>query len=146
MSASVPSDFMKYYRGYFSGVLRWHQLDVLWETVRAKPEGWYAYPVSGELPELPLSTEDLEHFVAEVDKLLHKEHAEDYCGIVYTDSWDEPAMIKIFDPHNLGSSCGSIGYEVLPRWLLTRIKPEHLNDPAPIPANRKRWWQRIFPR
>ena len=53
-------------------------------------------------------------------------------------------MIKIFDPNNLGAVCGSSGSVVPPRWLLTRIPPETIIDNAPTPANRKRWWQRLF--
>jgi hypothetical protein len=58
---------------------------------------------------------------------------------------ENPGMVKIFDPHNLGASCGSCGHTVMPRWVLSRIKPVPLEDSMPLPAARKRWWQRLFP-
>ncbi len=143
-SALVDVSFQQHYRGRFRGVLRWHQLDALWQAVRERPRGWYAYLVSAELPESPLSEDDLLRFLSEVDHLLRQEHDYDYCGIVYADSLEQPEMIKIFDPNNLGASCGSSGRIIPPRWLLTRIPPEPIHDEAPLPGNRRRWWQRLF--
>ena len=45
-------------------------------------------------------------FVTEIDRLLRQDHAEDYCGIVYADDLQQPRFIKIYDPNNLGVSCG----------------------------------------
>ena len=95
-------------------------------------------------PEMPLDADALKHFVEEMDALLRCEHEHDYCGIVYADDPAQPSLIKIFDPHNLGSSCGSCGYKIPPRWVLSRIKPTRIEDDAPLPNSRKRWWQRLF--
>jgi hypothetical protein len=62
-------------------------------------------------------------FIDEVDALLHHEHFEDYCGIVYTDSTKDPALIKIFDPDNFGVSCGFSNNPPLPGWVLSLIPP-----------------------
>jgi hypothetical protein len=140
----TDTNFIAYYRGYFRGVLRWPQLDALWQQVRAQPEGWYVYLIGHDLPHAPVNAETLLNFIEEVDKLLRHEHAHDYCGIVYTDDWERPQMIKIFDPHNLGASCGSVGHEIFPRWLLSRIPPVPLQDLMPIPASRTRWWHTLF--
>ena len=137
-------DFQQHYKGKFINILRWNQLDDLWEKVKAQPNGWYIYLVGETLPTAPVEADKLKQFIEEIDKLLHKEHEHNYCGIVYTDDKETPAMIKIFDPHNLGSSCGSCGTVVHPGWLLTRIPPEVINNDAPTPRNRKRWWQRLF--
>jgi hypothetical protein len=136
--------FIQHYRGYFSGVLQWPQLDNLWTTLRQQPDGWYVYLVSHDLPDSPASAAELQRFIEEVDELLRREHEHDYCGIVYTDDWTAPQMVKIFDPHNLGASCGSAGHEIFPRWVLSRIPPAPLEDLMPIPASRKRWWQSVF--
>jgi len=140
----TDSDFYRLYRGYFRGVLRWHQLDALWESIEKTPHGWYVYFINHPLPEEPLDAENLQQFLREVDSLLRAEHEHDYCGIVYTDSFEQPAMVKIFDPANLGASCGSSGEKIPPRWLLSRIKPLPIHDTAPLPGNRKRWWQRLL--
>lgn len=136
--------FQQHYKGKFINMLRWHQLDALWEQVKAQPNGWYVYFVGETVPTAPVETGTLHQFLQEVDKLLRQEHNYDYCGIVYADDKETPAMIKIFDPNNLGAVCGSSGTTVPPRWILTRIPPETIVDDAPTPANRKRWWQRLF--
>ncbi|MDM8559052.1 hypothetical protein [Candidatus Parabeggiatoa sp. HSG14] len=138
------TSFQKHYKGRFINMLRWSQLDQLWDKVKAQPEDWYIYFVGETTPITPADAVALNHFIEEIDQLLHKEHQYDYCGIVYADNKEKPSMVKIFDPHNLGSSCGSSGIAIPPRWLLTRILPESIVDEAPIPNNRKRWWQRLF--
>ncbi len=137
-------NFQEHFQGRFSNMLRWPQLDQLWDKVYEQPNDWYIYFVGELVPTAPVEAVELKQFIQEVDKLLHKEHDYDYCGIVYADNKEKPTMIKIFDPNNLGAVCGSSGSVVPPRWLLTRIPPETIIDNAPTPANRKRWWQRLF--
>ena len=138
------TDFRSAFRGSFYGVLRWPQIDALWDTLRgAADDGWYLYAV-GEPPPTRIATvEDFIRFLDEVDVLLRREHAEDYCGIVYADSFEAPAFVKIFDPNNLGVSCGYSDNPPLPGWILSRIPPADLRAGA-LPGNRKRWWQRLF--
>ncbi|WP_298139326.1 hypothetical protein [Acidiferrobacter sp.] len=132
--------------GPFSGIVSWAQLTDLWTTVRSRPEGWYIYAIGEPAPTMPASGEALVRFTEELDTLLRREHREDYCGIVYADDKAQPSFIKVFDPHNLGSSCGSSGLKTLPGWLLTRMPPETLDDPRPLPESRKRWWRGLFQR
>ncbi len=137
-------NFQQHYKGRFINMLRWPQLDYLWDKVKAQPNGWYIYFVGQTVPTAPVQTLELKLFIREIDKLLRKEHDYDYCGIVYTDDRETPSMVKIFDPNNLGAVCGGSGSVVLPRWLLTRIPPETIVDDGPTPANRKRWWHHLF--
>lgn len=140
----MPETFATRFNGNFKGILRWPQLDALWERVRSAPEGWYA-TLTGEAPPTePLDRESLLKLITELDELLRREHDYDYCGIVYADNPEKPEFIKIYDPHNLGSSCGSSGTRIPPRWVLSRIQPEEIKDDAPLPGSRRRWWQRIF--
>jgi len=37
------------------------------------------------------------------------DHDETYLGIAYTDHFNTPDLVKIYDPNNPGSSCGSNG-------------------------------------
>ncbi len=136
--------FQQHYKGRFVNMLRWHQLDELWESVRAQQNGWYIYFVGQTVPTAPVETLALNQFIKEIDELLRTDHDYDYCGIVYADDKEMPSMIKIFDPNNLGAVCGTSGTVTPPRWLLTRIPPEPIVDDAPTPANRKRWWQQLF--
>ena len=99
--------FLRAFRGSFTSALRWHQLDALWERVRERAgERWYIYAVGEEPPIEPADADRVKAFVTEVDRLLRDEHKEDYCGIVYADDLQAPDFIKIYDPNNLGVSCG----------------------------------------
>ncbi len=140
------SAFLRAFRGGFTGILRWPQLDALWARLRDRADaGWYVYSVGDPPPTEPASAEALERFLTEVDALLRREHEEDYCGIVYVDDPREPTFVKIFDPHNLGVSCGYSDSPPLPGWILSRIPPVDLPEALPKPAGRRRWWRRLFP-
>ena len=137
--------YAKQFRGNFKSALRWHDLDDLWKTLRALNKGqWFVYHVGDTPPTETASTDTLDHFIDEVDQLLHEEHEEDYCGIVYADNLEQPSMIKIFDPNNLGVSCGYSDNPPLPGWVLSLTSPQDLPQTFPPPGNRKRWWERIF--
>ena len=142
-----PSEFLIAFRGSFSGILRWPQLDSLWQVLKSDADGgWYIYAV-GESPPIEQATESqLLTFVSEIDTLLRKEHDEDYCGVVYVDDKERPSYIKIFDPNNLGVSCGFSDNPPLPGWILSKLAPVDLPNAFPQVGTRKRWWQRVFDR
>ena len=145
LEALRKDPFFKAYNGSFSGVLRWDQLDNFWLQVnKDKQVPWFVYAVGEVPPKSPITMDEVERFIHEVDQLLRREHDEDYCGIVYANNIEEPTFIKIFDPSNLGSACGSSGTPPLPGWILSKIKPVDLPSAFPQPNNRKRWWQSIF--
>lgn len=138
-------DFLAAFRGSFTGVLRWPQLDALWDTLKQDAGGgWYVYAIGEPPPAAPVSAEELQRFIDEVDELLRRDHGEDYCGIVYADDLSAPGFVKIFDPHNLGVSCGYSDNPPLPGWILSKLPPVDLQAPAPLPGNRRRWWRRLF--
>ncbi len=145
MNMSTVISFKQHYQGAFTNMLRWEQLDKLWKQVQVVPVGWYIYWVGKEVPTTTVTAVELNQFIVEMDALLRREHEHDYCGIVYVDDPTQPQMIKIFDPNHLGSSCGSSGEVVPPGWILTKIPPESILTQVIHPANRKRWWQRLFP-
>lgn len=137
--------FLQAFRGSFSGVLRWPHLDELWQRVMQNDAaGWYVYAVGEEPPASPLTGEALANVIQEMDALLRREHDEDYCGIVYVDDAQQPSYIKVFDPHNLGSTCGSSGNPPLPGWIISKMQPINLPAAMPQPNNRRRWWQKLF--
>jgi hypothetical protein len=71
-------------------------------------------------------------------------HREDYCGNVDTDSMETPALIKIFEPHHLGVSCGFSNNPLLPGWFMSLIPPQPIESRRPLPASRQRWWQALW--
>ena len=116
----VSQPFIEAHQGFFSNMLRW------------------APPVQ------PVSKQQLEKFLAEITTLLHEEHQEDYCGIVYANDKENPSFIKIYDPNNLGVVCGFSSNPPLPGWILSVLPPIDLQAALPQTGSRKRWWQRIF--
>ena len=144
MDASVEQSFLDAFRGSFTSVMRWPQLDDFWTGLKSQvDDGWYIYAIGEKPPQHPSTQQDVLKFINEVDALLRLEHEEEYCGIVYADDQQTPGFIKIFDPNNLGVTCGFSEKPPLPGWILSRIQPVDL-EPALYPKNRKRWWQKIF--
>ena len=139
--------YLEAFRGSFTSALRWHQLDALWERLRlAADDGWYIYHVGDAPPVRAASRDQLLRFVDEIDALLRREHDESYCGIVYADDLQAPAFIKIYDPNNLGVSCGYSDNPPLPGWVLSRLPPCDLPDAIRPTGGRRRWWQALFAR
>ena len=137
--------FLQAFRGSFTSALRWHHLDALWQCLGERAgDGWYIYAIGEEPPQQPADAERVTTFISEIDQLLKKEHEEDYCGIVYADDLKDPGFVKIYDPHNLGVSCGYSDNPPLPGWLLTKIRPYDLKSDQVMPRNRRHWWQRLF--
>jgi hypothetical protein len=137
--------FLLGYKGYLSNLLKWEDLDAFWQTLRNHADcGWYIYAVGEEPPQHTSTAEQLTAFIEEIDKLLHREHQEDYCGIVYVNDRESPSLIKIFDPNHLGSSCGPGFGEVLPGWVLSTMPPVDLQASVAPPNSRRRWWQKLI--
>lgn len=139
------SEYLAKYRGFLGGVMKWNDLTALWGNIRNQQSAnWYVYAVGETVPESPANETQLLLFLDSIDELLHKEHDEDYCGIVYVDDAETPTFVKIYDPNNLGVVCGYSENPPLPGWVMSQIAPVDLEQAFPPPANRKRWWQKIF--
>jgi hypothetical protein len=147
MKQEIPGKeaYLQAFRGSFTSALRWHQLDALWERLRDDANGgWYVYAVGEAPPTHTLEAAAFKHFISEIDALLRAEHDEKFCGIVYADDLDSPSFVKIYDPHNLGVSCGSSDNPPLPGWVLSKLAPIDLPANRILPQSRKRWWQTLF--
>jgi hypothetical protein len=107
-------------------------------------KGWYIYAIGEIPPHQPSSSLQVLEFITKIDQLLRTEHKESYCGIVYADDLQHPSFVKIYDPHNLGITCGYSDNPPLPGWLLTCIPPCDLKSTQILPKNRRRWWQSLF--
>lgn len=144
--AKIQEDpFYTAFRGSFTSLMQWPQLDTFWDTVRARAgAGWYIYCIGEPVPDAPTDAVAVQKFIKEVDVLLHNDHDEDYCGIVYVDSKTEPTFIKIFDPNNLGVSCGSSKNPPLPGWIMSLLPPAHFESKRPLPEGRRRWWKGLW--
>ena len=133
------------FRGRFTSVMRWEQLNDFWDALRDQiDDQWYIYAVGEVPPAEPCVSQKMTAFINEIDVLLRKEHDEDYCAIVYADNLEAPQFVKIFDPNNLGVSCGFSENPPLPGWVLSKMKPINLEMALKPANNRRRWWQKIF--
>lgn len=145
MDMSVKEAYVSAFKGNFTSTMRWPDLDEFWDVLRSHADDmWYIYAVGEAPPESTVSKADLLNFIDRIDELLHREHDEDYCGIVYVDDKQVPEYIKIFDPNNLGVTCGFSDNPPLPGWILSRLQPVELESALNPPKNRQRWWQQIF--
>jgi hypothetical protein len=143
--ATTDDPYYRAFRGNFTSLLSWQQLDEFWDEVRRTAgRGWYVYAVGEAVPQRVAGEEEIKRFVDHVDALLRKEHDEEYCGIVYADSKTHPTFIKIFDPNNLGVACGYSDNPPLPGWVMSLIPPKELKDRQTLAQNRRRWWQKIW--
>lgn len=141
------TEFQRLYTGRLWSVLAWDQLTALWQRIDPAA-GWFLVavgvspaPTSGMLP---AAAADVSAFIERIDALLRAEHHESYCGIVYADDLENPRLIKIYDPNNLGSSCGSSKTPHPPGWIMSRLPPDEIIATRAAPENRKRWWQGLL--
>lgn len=145
MSTTLEEEFRQAFRGSFTSALRWHHLDALWANVhRDAAGGWFIYALGEEPPEQPSDAVQVALFLEQIDRLLREEHEEDYCGIVYADDLSDPSFIKIYDPNNLGVSCGYSKNPPLPGWVMCKIRPFRLDPGHASTKSRQRWWRRIW--
>jgi hypothetical protein len=155
---SPTTAFQRLYRGRVWAVMGWDQLTALWQRIDPAA-GWYLQAVgvdgprrgvpvtqSAPAPTITSAADALavSAFIERIDALLRAEHHESYCGIVYVDDFDNPRLIKIYDPNNLGSSCGSSNNPPLPGWIMSRVPPDPIIPLRQAPENRKRWWQSLL--
>jgi len=154
MSATdIPvSEFQRLYTGRLWSVMQWDQLTALWQWIDPAA-GWYLHAV-GVSPTPTIANAanaanaadaaTVSTFIERIDVLLRADHRESYCGIVYADNLDNPRLIKIYDPNNLGSSCGSSKNPPPPGWIMSRVPPDEIVAARPAAENRRRWWQTLL--
>ncbi len=145
-AVAVPHDnaFLRAFHGSLTSTLRWPDLEIFWAVLRGRAAaGWYVYALGETPPQTPVDADKLHEFIDAMDALLRKEHQEEYCAIVYADDLNAPTLVKIFDPNNLGVSCGFSDNPPLPGWVLSLEPPVDIVAMAHT-ASRKRWWQKIF--
>jgi hypothetical protein len=139
-----PTEFSASYTGRLWSVMSWDQLTAFWQRIDPAA-GWYVYAVGEAPPAAAAPAAEVACFIARIDALLRDEHRHDYCSIVYADDLQQPGFIKIYDPNNLGVSCGFSANPPLPGWILCRMVPDDLRGQPP-PEGRRRWWRALFDR
>ena len=138
--------FAEVLSGPLYGLISWEKWDELRGRLLKGGQAWYVYAVGHGVPEAPFRGEALSHALDEIHAVLKREHEEDYLGIVYADDLEDPCLVKVYDPNNLGSTCGSSGRVIPPGWVLSTLPPEPIASDMPLPNNRRRWWQSLLDR
>ena len=139
-----PSDaFLSALNGVLFSLMQWDQLTSFWQKIDPHA-GWFLYALGEAVPKEKADAAHVQQFIQNIDSLLHKEHDEDYCGIVYADDLDHPTFIKIYDPNHLGSSCGASKTTILPGWVMSQMPPTELTPSWIVPQSRKRWWEKLL--
>lgn len=139
------SAFNQKLNGLLFGIMRWSEWDKLVVRLRLDhTKQWYLSAAGADVPKEPASPAMLGKFLSEIDVLLKSQYEQDYLGIVYVDNVATPSLIKIYDPDNLGSACGTSGSKVEPGWVISQDRPDsEFGNRAATPANRKRWWNAL---
>ena len=141
----METSYQQTFNGLFNSLLQWDDLTQFWEQLQqGSHESWYIYAIGEAPPTSHVTAAAFIDFIQEIDLLLRREHDERICGIVYTNHAEIPTMVKIYDPNNLGVSCGSSENPPLPGWVLSRELPVDLQPVQILPGNRKRWWRNLF--
>jgi hypothetical protein len=136
------TEFERLYTGRVWSVMGWDQLAEFWKRIDPAA-GWYLLAAGAAPVSRPADAAAVAGFIEQIDKLLREDHRESYCGIVYADNLENPRLIKIYDPNNLGSSCGSSKNPPGPGWIMSRELPDETLSRVSVPESRKRWWQRL---
>jgi hypothetical protein len=139
MESADAAVFHARLKGTFYGMLQWQDLDALWGRVRTGQ--WFFYQIGETLPDKALRGEELVSRIDALDRLLRQDHDFHLCGIVYADHVEQPTLIKVYDPNNLGSMCGGSSTPTPLRWILSTSQPSLVEIDAPVPNSRRRWWQ-----
>jgi len=142
---AAGEQFAGLYAGRLYSLLSWQDLEAFWQRINPA-DGWYLYAVGEPPPTVSESAIETAEFLRRIDELLRRDHQEAYCGIVYADDIERPCFIKIYDPNNLGSSCGSSKHPPLPGWIMSRVPPVDVAPGRPAPEGRRRWWRSLFSR
>ncbi len=129
-NGSLPdTKYWRRFRGPFSGVLKWLDVDSLWAGLKSSPTDWYVFDPAGHTPETPLDKAGFLRFLEEAEELVNQRRDRPSCGAVYLDQPENPAYIKIFDPAHMGTSCSCSDTPVMPRWIVSHMMPDALPQP-----------------
>lgn len=139
----LGQNFLDIYNGRMSGVLRWSQLDNIWQTLDRRQQ-WYLYEIGDVVPKHSINATELKHAIQDIDGFLHQQHDVDYCGVVYADNLESPSLLKIYHPRKMGASCGSRDSTVLPKWTLSTLPPIDLLEWSLEKDQKPSWWKHML--
>ncbi|MDQ2089824.1 hypothetical protein [Marimonas arenosa] len=127
LPALPDTPFWCAYQGRFAGFPTWPMFDRFWPVLAVSGGEWFILDLdSGTLPEAPASAEGFAALLAEAQAMYEPARSRSFAGVVFADDAANPSFVKLFDPWKMGASCGSSGERILPRWVLSRMRPDAL--------------------
>lgn len=132
------TDFWRAFQGRFHGFPTWAMQDRFWPVLKQSGGDWYVFDLDrGSLPDSPASAAAFSALLTEAEEMFEPARSRSFAGVVFADDAENPGFVKLFDPWKMGASCGSSGERILPRWVLSRMKPDALPAEAePVPAKK----------
>jgi len=134
MAALPDTAFWRVFDGPMKGVLDWARYDAFMERFGASEGEWFVFDLEDAVPAAPVSGEDFSSALTEANALIRAVKNRPWLGAIYADDLETPTYIKVFDPALLGGSCSMPGSKMLPRWIISRMKPDPLKMPTPEAA------------
>ena len=133
-TSSQPVEIMP---GALAGVIGWHVLDQIWHVIQhSEGSKWHVFendtPLPGETrPNVVDTRGELASSLNALKDYLRQSHPQRYCGLVFTNSFTEPTLIRIFDPKLVTSMCNIYGNTPAPSWVIATM------DAAQLAASHK---------
>jgi TusA-related sulfurtransferase len=124
--------------GTLAGIIDWQILDQIFSHIQHSDDSkWRLYrndtPPPGDKRSKDVDTGgDLASSLQSLNAYLRQSHPRNYCGLVFTDSFMEPTLIRIFDPKFLTSMCNIYGNTPAPSWVISTM------DAAQLAASEKK--------
>lgn len=131
MAVLPDTAFWRVFDGPMKGVLDWARYDTFMARLGASEGEWFVFDLEHDAPNVPLSDADFAAALAEADALIRAVKNRPWLGAIYADDLDTPSFVKVFDPALLGGSCSMPGSKMMPRWIISRAKPDPL-QPQPL--------------
>jgi TusA-related sulfurtransferase len=118
--------------GTLAGVIDWHSLDQIWNVIEHSGDSrWHVFkndmPLQGDSRANVVDTSsDLASSLKALNGYLRQSHQQNYCGLVFTDSFADPTLIRIFDPKFITSMCNIYGNAPAPSWVISTMDAAQL--------------------
>jgi TusA-related sulfurtransferase len=123
--------------GTLAGIIDWQVLDRIFSIIQHSDDSkWRLYsndthPPGDKISKDVDTSDDLAASLQSLNAYLRQSHPRNYCGLVFTDSFTEPTIIRIFDPKFLTSMCNIYGNTPAPSWVISSL------DAAQLAASEK---------
>ena len=121
--------FWNAYRGRFFGILDWQDVDAFWPRLSATSGDWFVFDPEHPAPKTAATGAELAETLTRAKALINSRRDMSHCGAIYVDDLENPALIKLFDPAAMGSACNISGIPIMPRWIISRIRPDDMPPP-----------------